>query len=92
MPAWRKWSRVIIGLVGKGIGTAVAISPTFRGLQTLATGDPKQGVEDIVFDITGMVPSAGAFKPDVGKLIGFGVTVGVGIGIMKLFSYVARKW
>ncbi len=92
MPAWRKYARMIIGIVGKGIGTTVAISPTFRGLRTMAGGNPEQGIVDIVYDTTGMNPPAGQFTPDVSKLIGTGLTVAVGIGIMKLFSYVARKW
>ncbi len=92
MPAWRKWSKVIIGIMGKGIGTAIAISPTFVGLRRMATGDFEGGVNDIVYTTTGMNPAAGEFKPNVTKLIGTGITVAVGIGIIKLFSYVARKW
>ncbi len=92
MPAWRKWSRVIIGIIGKSIGTAVAVSPTFKGIRRMATGDFEGGVNDIVFDTTGMNPAAGTFQPNVTKLIGTGVTVAVGIGLIKLFGYIARKW
>lgn len=90
-PAWKKWVRSIIGIAGAGIGGTIALSPTFRGLQTIASGFPEVGVNEIVNDFTGMDPKGGNFTPDIGRLLGVGVTVGVGIGIISLFRYVARR-
>ncbi len=91
MPKWKKWARAIIGTVGTGVGAAIAFSPTYRGLRTAIGGDPQLGFREIVFDTTGINPGEPAFKPDINKVIGFGITLGVGIGIMQLFKYFAKR-
>ncbi len=88
MPAWKRWLRAGISGFGTILGVTVAASPTFRGIQQMATGDIMGGVDSIQFDI-GAPSSAGPHN--LTKLIGFGVTVGVGLIIMKLFKFIARR-
>jgi len=91
MPTWRKVARAAVGLVGKGVGALVAISPTFRGLEFLVKGDVKGAAEAITYDTTGLSTVNPSFQLDAGKLVRTGVLVGVGIGLMALFSRVARR-
>jgi hypothetical protein len=87
MPAWRRWARTGVGLVGAVIGTLIATAPTHRGLTAMAGGDFKSGVGFIREDVG--VPENQ--PPNITKLIGTGITVGVGIGIIKLFRLVAQR-
>ncbi len=91
MPAWKKWVKMGLGIFGTVLGSVVATSPTHRGLTEMAAGNFVQGVDSIVFDTTGMIPSKQVYAPDVTKLIGTGIVVGVGIGFIKLFKFLARK-
>ncbi len=92
MPAWRKWIRAGIKLIGTGTGLLVATSPVHRGLGRLTTGDFSGAAEAIVYDTTGLSAADPQFgSVDPGKLIRMGVVVGVGIGLMKLFSYLSRR-
>ncbi len=93
MPKWKKWAKAIISTAGTGIGATIALSPTFRGLTNLFTGTrtPQEAVVDITFDVAGINAPAGVFVPDVGKLVGTAVTAAVGIGIMQLFKYFAKR-
>ncbi len=88
MPAWKKYLRAGISIFGSALGIGIAASPTFRGLREIAAGQFETGVDSIQFDI-GAPSSAGPVN--VTKLIGFGVTVAVGVGIMKLFKMLARR-
>ncbi len=88
-PAWKKWVRMGVKIIGTGIGIGVATRPLHRGLGDIAGGNFKSGVDNMVFDLTGIGPEGGT--PEIGKLVGTAVSVGVGIGIMKLFSYLARR-
>ncbi len=91
MPKWKKYVRAGMGIAGTILGVAIATAPTHRGIEQLVKGEFVTGIDSIVFDTTGMIPSAGAYAPDVTKLIGVGITVGVGIGIMKLFKFLGRR-
>ncbi len=91
MPAWKKWVKTIFGITGAAIGGGIAISPTFRGLRRVATGDVQGGFTTVLDDMTGVNPSVGNFTPDPGKLFGTAVTVLAGVGIISLFRYVARR-
>lgn len=91
MPAWKKYVKAGLGIFGTVLGTAVATSPMHRGITTMAAGNPQQGIEDIVFDTTGMIPSAGNYNFNVNRLVGTGITVAVGIGFMKLFKFLSRR-
>lgn len=91
MAGWRKWARTGLGAAGAVIGALVATSPVHRGLGQMATGSWQQGLDSIAYDIGAPVPRVGINQPDVGKLVGTAVTVGVGIGIMSLFRFVARR-
>ncbi len=88
MPAWKKYLRAGISIFGSVLGVTIAASPTFRGLTQMGTGDFTGGIDSIQFDI-GAPSSAGPYN--LTKLIGFGVTVGVGIGVMKLFKFLSRR-
>ncbi len=91
MPAWKRWARQIVSAAGAVLGGGVALSPTFRGIQQMTTGDLMGGVNTVVFDTTGMDPSGGTFVPKIDKIIGVGVVAAVGIGLMMLFRAVARR-
>ncbi len=91
MPAWRKWLRAGVSITGKGLGILVGTAPVHRGVKRLAGGDFEGAAEAIVFDTAGLSIANPEWTPDVQKLIRTGVLVGVGIGIMKLFSYMARR-
>lgn len=87
-PAWKKWVRAGLGIAGAVVGGLVATSPLHRGIIFMAqTGDVVQGVGAIRSDIG--IPAGQ--PPDVQKLIGVGVTVAIGVGLIKLFKYVARR-
>ncbi len=88
MPAWKRWLRAGVSAFGTVLGVSVAASPTFRGLRQMSTGDFEGGIDSIQFDIG--APSKGG-GVNVTKLIGFGVTVGVGLGLMMLFKHLARR-
>ncbi len=90
-PAWKKWLRAGLSITGTLIGTTVAVSPVIRGVTQMASGQFTQGVDSIVFDTTGMIPSSNHFTPDVSRLIGTGIVVVVGVGISKLFKFLARR-
>ena len=84
----RKWLRLGVSLVFKGIGATVALSPTFRGLRTMASGNVEQGAADVLYDTTGI--SSGT-PPDAGALAKTTVTVVAGLGIAWLGGQVARR-
>ncbi len=90
-PAWKKWVKAGLGIAGTAIGGIIAFSPTFNGLTIMAAGDAVGGANQLVVDMTGMNPIDGGFTPDIGKIVGVGITVGVGIGLMSLFRYFARR-
>jgi len=90
MPAWRRYARMGVGLVGAGVGAVVALSPTFRGIKHMFT-DPAAGAADVVFDTTGVTIGASELKPDVGRILGTAVVVAAGIGLIMLFRQVARR-
>jgi len=90
MPEWRKWARMGVGIFGKVVGAGVALSPTFRGFRQIIDGNVEQGFDSIAYDTTGAIPSQGQ-GPGIEPVLRTVVTVGVGIGIMKLFGYVARR-
>ncbi len=90
-PAWKKWVRMGLGIAGTAIGGVVAFSPTFNGIQTMVQGNPVGGANLVVHDLTGMNPIDGNYTPDITRLIGTGIVVGVGVGIMSLFRYFARR-
>ncbi len=87
--------RAGVSIFGKAIGAGIAISPTYRGLNTLITGSGPTRLQDafgqISFDMVGIDPQNPQTQLDIGRVIATGVTVAVGIGIMKLFSYIARQ-
>ncbi len=90
MPKWKKWVKAGLGIAGTVIGSLVATSPLHRGItKMVTTGDVNQGVVDILFDVG--VPGPGNFNLEVNKVIGVGVTVAVGVGLMSLFKYIARR-
>ncbi len=90
-PAWKKWARAGLGIAGTAIGGIIAFSPTFNGLTIMAQGNPLGGANQLVVDMTGMNPIAGALTPDIGRIVGTGVAVGVGIALMSLFRAFARR-
>lgn len=89
MPKWKKWARAGVSLIGTGIGVGVATIPLHRGLQLIAAGDFQSGFGAISVDVGGPAPGGTGF--DVTKLMATGIAVGVGIGIMSLFKYLARR-
>ncbi len=90
-PAWKKWAKAGLGIAGTAIGATVAFSPTFRGITEMFT-DPQAGARSLVFDLSGLdITGEVTQAPDISRLIGTGITVGVGIGIMSLFRYFARR-
>ncbi len=91
MPKWKKWARAGVGIVGTVIGGLIVFSPTYRGLEVLAAGNVQGGIDAILTDTTGMSPGTGDFTPRVDRLVGTAITVGVGIGLMSLFRYFARR-
>ena len=91
MPAWKKYARGALKLVGTGVGSLIATAPLHRGLRSLASGNFEAAAEEIVHDTTGLSTVDPAFQIDVSKLIRVGVLAGVGIGIMKLFGVLARR-
>ena len=88
--AWRKYARMAVGLVGAAIGVVVATSPTHRGLKAMLGGDFEGGARQISIDTVGVDPAAPAI-PSLGKIMGTGLVVGVGIGLMVLFRRLARR-
>ena len=91
MPKWKKWVKAGLGIGGAVVGSSIALSPTFRGIQQMAEGDPMGGANTVVFDITGMDPSSSNYNFKLDRIIGTGIVAAVGIGIMSLFRYVARR-
>ncbi len=91
MPKWKKWAKQILGAAGAALGGTVALSPTFRGIQQMMTGDVQGGANTVIFDTTGMDPSGQSFTPKVEKIVGVGVVAAVVIGLMMLFRAVARR-
>ncbi len=90
MPKWKKWIKMILGIAGAGVGGAVALSPTYRGLTLMTQGHFDAGTNALVFDVAGVDTQNPGF-PDVNRLVGTGLTVLVGVGIISLFRYVARR-
>ena len=90
VPKWKKWLRAGVSVLGTGIGIGVATIPMHRGLQLIAAGDFQGGLGAISVDVGAPAPGGtGTF--DISKLISTGVAVGVGVGIMSLFKYLARR-
>ena len=84
----RKWLRLGVNLVFKGIGATVALSPTFRGLRNMASGNVEGGAADILYDVSGISEGTG---PDPSRIAKTAVTVIVGPGIAWLGGQVARR-
>ncbi len=91
-PAWKKWARAIIGGVGTAVGGLIVFSPTYRGLQHMATTqDITGGVGIITEDLVGINTTTGDYVPDISKVVGTVAVVAVGIGVLSLFRYFARR-
>lgn len=88
MPAWKKYLRAGVSILGTAIGIGVATIPFHRGLQVAAAGDPMGGFKAIAIDVG--APVAGA-QINVSKLIGVGVAAGVGLAIISVFRHLARR-
>lgn len=80
-----KW----VNLGFKVLGATVALSPSFRGIQTMASGDFRGGTDQIVYDYVGLVPSSGQFNAT--KTVQGVGTVVAGIVLAKLGSMLARR-
>ncbi len=91
MPAWRKWLRAGVKIVGTATGLLVGTAPVHRGLRRLASGNFEGAADAIAFDTTGLSTANPDFPVDVSKLVRTGILVGVGVGIMKMFSYLSRR-
>lgn len=86
-PFYKKWVRAGVNIAGTVLGTFVATSPLHRGIRDGLAGNSAQMVTSIRQDIG--VAEGGA--PDVTKLTQTAVTVVVGLGIISLFRYLARR-
>lgn len=89
-PAWKKWAKAIVGGFGTVVGGVVVFSPAISGIKKMAAGDLEGGVNEIAFNFSGFDPG----NPRaivVQKPITAALTVAVGVGIMSLFRYFARR-
>ena len=90
MPAWKRYAKAGIRVIGTAVGIGVATSPLHQGLTTLAGGNFQHGFDQMIHDTTGLsVGGTGSF--DVSKVVQTGLVVAVGIGFMSLFKYLARR-
>ncbi len=91
MPVWKKWLRAGVKIIGVATGTLVATAPVHRGLRRLAGGNFEGAADAIAFDTTGLSTANPDFPIDISKVVRTGLLVGLGVGLMKLFSYLSRR-
>lgn len=84
----RRFLRPIVNLTFKAVGATVALSPTFRGIRQMATGDFEGGAAAVLYDTTGISPGTG---PDIGTVVKTGVTVAGGLFIAWLGGQVSKR-
>ena len=85
----RRVGKQIVQALGIAAGVFVATTPLQRGIKIAVAGDFQAGANAIAFDTAGL-GFEGA-KPDIGKIVQTGLTVGAGIGIMWLFKQLAKR-
>ena len=89
MPAWRRIARAGVGLVGAGFGIFIASSPLHRSLQFAFKGEGQNAANAAIYDTTGATLEGGA--PRIDAIVRTGAIVGLGLGVITLFRYLARR-
>ncbi len=85
-PAWKKYVKAGLGIVGTIIGGIVATAPLHRGIRDGLSGNVEQMVTSIQQDVYG-----GPDTIDIKKVASTGFAVALGVGLMSLFKYLAKR-
>ncbi len=85
-PAWKKYVKAALGITGTIIGGIVATAPLHRGIRDGLSGNVEQMVLSIQQDVYG-----GPGTINITAVASTGAAVALGVGLISLFKYLAKR-